>query len=90
MTGGFIVTKKMLDMFKRPDDPPKYYHLYGVPAVGSLAFYTAGSMSGYVPEINSAAGTRITSKGSPPSAATRAARRAWGRRWGRCWRRDGG
>lgn len=45
-SGGFIVTKKMLDMFKRPTDPPEYYHLYGIPAAGSLAFYTAGSMSG--------------------------------------------
>ena len=45
-TGGFIVTKKMLDMFKRPTDPPEYYHLYGIPAAGSLVFYTAGSMSG--------------------------------------------
>lgn len=45
-SGGFIVTKKMLDMFKRPTDPPEYYHLYGIPAAGSLVFYTAGSMSG--------------------------------------------
>ena len=57
VTGGFIVTKKMLDMFKRPDDPPEYYHLYGIPAAGTMAFYTAGSMSGHVPEIDSAAGT---------------------------------
>lgn len=57
IVGGFIVTKKMLDMFKRPTDPPEYYHLYGVPAAGSLAFYTAGSMSGHVPEIDSAAAT---------------------------------
>jgi NAD(P) transhydrogenase len=55
--GGFIVAKKMLDMFKRPDDPPEYYHLYGIPAAGSMAFYTAGSMSGHVPEIDSAAAT---------------------------------
>ena len=44
-------------MFKRPDDPPEYYHLYGIPAAGSLAFYGAGTMSGHVPEIDSAAGT---------------------------------
>lgn len=47
----------MLDMFKRPDDPPEYYHLYGIPAAGTMAFYTAGSMSGHVPEIDSAAST---------------------------------
>ena len=57
IVGGFIVTKKMLDMFKRPTDPPEYYHLYGIPAAGSLAFYTAGSMSGHVPEIDTAAAT---------------------------------
>ncbi len=57
LTGGFIVSKKMLDMFKRPDDPPEYYHLYGIPAAGTMAFYTAGSMSGHVPEIDSAAAT---------------------------------
>merc|ERR1712158_194896 len=26
--GGFIVTARMLDMFKRPGDPPEYNHLY--------------------------------------------------------------
>jgi len=57
IVGGFIVTKKMLDMFKRPDDPPEYYHLYGIPAAGTFAFYGAGSMSGHVPEIDSAAAT---------------------------------
>ncbi|KAL7444380.1 hypothetical protein ACHAXH_009980 [Discostella pseudostelligera] len=57
IVGGFIVSKKMLDMFKRPDDPPEYYHLYGIPAAGTMAFYTAGSMSGHVPEIDSAAAT---------------------------------
>ena len=32
ITGGFLVSKKMLDMFQRPDDPPEYYQYYGVPA----------------------------------------------------------
>jgi hypothetical protein len=35
-SGGFIVTKKMLDMFKRPDDPPEHYHLYGIPVATTL------------------------------------------------------
>ena len=34
-TGGFLVTKKMLDLFKRPTDPPEYYELYAIP-VGVL------------------------------------------------------
>ena len=55
--GGFIVTTKMLDMFKRPTDPPEFYHLYGVPAAGALTLYGIGSMSGKYPEIDSAAAT---------------------------------
>ena len=55
--GGFIVTTKMLDMFKRPTDPPEYYHLYGIPAAGALALYGAGTMSGKYPEMDSAAAT---------------------------------
>lgn len=57
IVGGFIVTTKMLDMFKRPTDPPEYYHLYGIPAVGALSLYGAGTMSGNYPEMDSAAAT---------------------------------
>jgi len=57
IVGGFIVTTKMLDMFKRPDDPPEYYHLYGIPAASTLALYTAGAASGSFPEIHSGAAT---------------------------------
>lgn len=57
IVGGFIVTTKMLDMFKRPDDPPEYYHLYGIPAGATLALYTAGSLSGKFPELDAAAST---------------------------------
>jgi NAD(P) transhydrogenase len=46
LVGGTIVTKKMLDMFKRPDDPPEYNHYYLAPAgaaiVGSSALYATG------------------------------------------------
>ncbi|XP_038646769.1 NAD(P) transhydrogenase, mitochondrial-like isoform X2 [Scyliorhinus canicula] len=31
IAGGFLVTKKMLDMFKRPTDPPEYNYLYLLP-----------------------------------------------------------
>lgn len=34
--GGFLVTQRMLDMFKRPDDPPEYNLLYAIPALGFL------------------------------------------------------
>lgn len=57
IVGGFIVTTKMLDMFKRPDDPPEYYHLYGIPAGAALGLYGIGSLSGKFPEIDAAAAT---------------------------------
>jgi len=47
----------MLDMFKRPDDPPEYYHLYGIPTAGAITMYGIGSMSGKFPEIDAAAAT---------------------------------
>jgi NAD(P) transhydrogenase len=31
IVGGFIVSKKMLDMFKRPTDAPEHYELYALP-----------------------------------------------------------
>lgn len=57
IVGGFIVTTKMLDMFKRPDDPPEYYSYYGAPAALTLGLYGIGSMSGKFPEIDAAAST---------------------------------
>ena len=56
IVGGFIVSGKMLDMFKRPDDPPEYYHYYGVPAAATMAMYGGAHMAGY-PQVDSAAGT---------------------------------
>ncbi|KFA63107.1 hypothetical protein S40285_05890 [Stachybotrys chlorohalonatus IBT 40285] len=45
--GGFVITKRMLDMFKRPTDPPEYPWLYSVPAVvfggGFLAAASTGA-----------------------------------------------
>jgi len=45
--GGFIVTARMLDMFKRPTDPPEYNYLYGVPAATFLAAYGFAVSQGY-------------------------------------------
>jgi len=47
ITGGFLVTKKMLDLFKRPDDPPEFYEYYGVPVVGFIAGYALTNLSGF-------------------------------------------
>ncbi|KAF2227319.1 NAD transhydrogenase mitochondrial precursor [Elsinoe ampelina] len=43
--GGFVITKRMLDMFKRPTDPPEYSWLYAVPAAvfGSGFLYAAST-----------------------------------------------
>jgi len=45
--GGFLVTKRMLDMFKRPSDPPGYLYLYGIPASVFLGSYGWGVHMGY-------------------------------------------
>eukprot|EP01040_Poterioochromonas_malhamensis_P001480 gene1480-1568_t len=37
LTGGTIVTKKMLDMFRRPDDPPEFNHYYLLPGAAAIA-----------------------------------------------------
>lgn len=53
--GGFLITKRMLDLFRRATDPPEYAWLYAIPAaVFSGGFVWAAStglgglvMSGY-------------------------------------------
>lgn len=46
LAGGTIVTKKMLDMFRRPTDPPEFNHYYLLPgltaAAGSGALFATG------------------------------------------------
>ncbi|KAF9053787.1 NAD(P) transhydrogenase [Hymenopellis radicata] len=46
VSGGFIITKRMLDMFKRPTDPPEYSWLYGVPAVVFTGGFLAAASTG--------------------------------------------
>jgi H+-translocating NAD(P) transhydrogenase len=49
LAGGTLVTKKMLDMFRRPTDPPEFNEYFLLPAaaavVGSGALVTTGIMS---------------------------------------------
>merc|ERR1712216_1113732 len=52
--GGFIVSKKMLDVFKRPDDPPEHYELYAAPALAFVGGYGITKGMGY-PEMDKAA-----------------------------------
>jgi len=49
--GGFIVTARMLDMFKRPGDPKEYNYLYGIPGAAFLASYGYAVSQGY-PEVH--------------------------------------
>ncbi|KAF9265470.1 PNTB-domain-containing protein [Marasmius fiardii PR-910] len=44
--GGFIITKRMLDMFKRPTDPPEYTWLYSIPAVVFTGGFLAAASTG--------------------------------------------
>jgi NAD(P) transhydrogenase len=45
--GGFAVTQRMLDMFKRPDDPPEYNYLYLMPGAAVMGAYGLGTAAGY-------------------------------------------
>ncbi|KAB0351928.1 hypothetical protein FD754_016785 [Muntiacus muntjak] len=47
IAGGFLVTQRMLDMFKRPTDPPEYNYLYLLPAGTFVGGYLASLYSGY-------------------------------------------
>lgn len=42
-----MVTKKMLDMFKRPTDPPEYNYLYLLPGTAFVGGYGASVAAGY-------------------------------------------
>jgi len=44
--GGFLVTSRMLDMFKRESDPPDYSYLYGIPATAFIGAFGYGRYLG--------------------------------------------
>ncbi|KAL4077098.1 NAD(P) transhydrogenase beta subunit-domain-containing protein, partial [Scleroderma yunnanense] len=46
VAGGFVITKRMLDLFKRPTDPPEYSWLYGVPAIVFTGAFLAAASTG--------------------------------------------
>jgi NAD(P) transhydrogenase len=52
--GGFLVTQRMLEMFRRPTDPPDYNYLFAVPGVLFLGGYFAALLSG-VPNMTQTA-----------------------------------
>lgn len=45
--GGFLVTQRMLDMFKRATDPPEYNSLYTIPAAVFLGGYGYAAISSF-------------------------------------------
>uniref|UniRef100_A0A4W6BVZ8 proton-translocating NAD(P)(+) transhydrogenase n=1 Tax=Lates calcarifer TaxID=8187 RepID=A0A4W6BVZ8_LATCA len=45
--GGFLITQRMLDMFKRPTDPPEYNYLYLLPGTAFVGGYGASVAAGY-------------------------------------------
>jgi NAD(P) transhydrogenase len=45
--GGFIVTKRMLDMFKRPTDPEEHNYLLAIPAAASALAILGGHLCGF-------------------------------------------
>nr|XP_023669807.1 NAD(P) transhydrogenase, mitochondrial-like [Paramormyrops kingsleyae]XP_023669808.1 NAD(P) transhydrogenase, mitochondrial-like [Paramormyrops kingsleyae] len=47
IAGGFLITQRMLDMFKRPTDPPEYNYLYGIPGAAFIGGYGASILGGY-------------------------------------------
>ncbi|KAG6874214.1 hypothetical protein C0995_003760 [Termitomyces sp. Mi166 len=46
VAGGFIITKRMLDMFKRTTDPPEYTWLYGIPGIIFTGGFLAAASTG--------------------------------------------
>ena len=44
--GGFTITNRMLNMFKRPGDPTEHNYLYAIPAAVLLGVYGAGYAAG--------------------------------------------
>ncbi|EFX04108.1 nicotinamide nucleotide oxidoreductase [Grosmannia clavigera kw1407] len=46
VSGGFVLTKRMLDMFKRPTDPPEYPWLYAIPAAVCGGGFIAAASTG--------------------------------------------
>ena len=56
IAGGFLVSGKMLDLFKRPDDPEDYFQLYAIPA-GLLLAGLAGSAYAGIGDLGTVSGS---------------------------------
>lgn len=47
ISGGFVVTQKMLDMFKRKGDPEEYNYLFAIPAAALIGSLLLGTSMGF-------------------------------------------
>lgn len=47
--GGFTITRRMLDMFRRPGDPPEFQRFFALPAAAAVAAYAGGAYAGALP-----------------------------------------
>jgi NAD(P) transhydrogenase len=54
IVGGFIISGKMLNMFRRPTDAPEHYEYYAIPALSTVGLFGTGLACGYG-EMNTAA-----------------------------------
>ncbi|KAK6543852.1 hypothetical protein TWF694_000579 [Orbilia ellipsospora] len=46
VSGGFVITKRMLDMFRRPTDPPEYGYLWAIPGALFAGAFVASGLGG--------------------------------------------
>jgi H+-translocating NAD(P) transhydrogenase len=49
--GGFTITQRMLDMFKRPGDPEEHNRLYAIPAAALMGGFAVGQIAGDGPDF---------------------------------------
>ena len=72
--GGFTITQRMLDLFKRPDDPEEHNYLYALPLVALAASLVASRYQHHdlltFPPTPTPNPNPITSTSTPPSPGT--------------------
>eukprot|EP00798_Chlamydomonas_sp_ICE-L_P027667 gene27668-7308_t len=52
--GGFTITQRMLDMFRRPGDPAEFNQMYAIPAVALMGGVLMGNLVGLTEVTNAA------------------------------------
>jgi len=49
LAGGFLVTTKMLNLFRKKDDAPEYWHYYLIPPAATAAGFVVATVGGFAP-----------------------------------------